>query len=115
MGKGLDRAAAAHKNNLAPRTQVALPLGDFQPRPVSRQSARRDCNRMPSRPFMERAHTPQRANEEKIMRQLQSEELTAVSGGGNKPASHPFPPGRHPSFRNPAHAPGNSYKGPARA
>ena len=47
------------------------------------------------------------------MRNLNTNELAAVSGGGNKPASHPFPPGRHPSKRNPAHAPGESYKGPA--
>ena len=47
------------------------------------------------------------------MRTLTTTELTAVSGGGNKPASHPFPPGQHPSRRNPAHAPGESYKGPA--
>jgi hypothetical protein len=47
------------------------------------------------------------------MRHLKIEELSHVSGGGNKPASHPFPPGQHPSRRNPAHAPGNSYKGPA--
>jgi hypothetical protein len=48
------------------------------------------------------------------MRMLDKEELNVVSGGGRHPASHPFPPGQHPSFRNPAHAPGNSYKGPAR-
>lgn len=47
------------------------------------------------------------------MRTLQPEELTAVSGGASKPASHPYPPGQHPSLRNPAHAPGESYKGPA--
>jgi hypothetical protein len=47
------------------------------------------------------------------MRTLTTNELAAVSGAGNKPASHPFPPGQHPSFRNPAHAPGESYKGPA--
>ena len=47
------------------------------------------------------------------MRSLGITELTKVSGGGNKPASHPFPPGRHPSKRNPAHSPGESYKGPA--
>jgi hypothetical protein len=47
------------------------------------------------------------------MRALESHEIKAVSGGANKPASHPFPPGQHPSFRNPAHAPGNSYHGPA--
>ena len=47
------------------------------------------------------------------MRELTSNELSAVSGGANKPASHPFPPGQAPSLRNPAHAPGESYKGPA--
>lgn len=47
------------------------------------------------------------------MRSLKIEELELVSGAGNKPASHPYPPGRHPSRRNPAHAPGESYKGPA--
>ena len=47
------------------------------------------------------------------MRALTTNELTAVAGGASKPASHPFPPGQHPSFRNPAHAPGESYKGPA--
>ena len=47
------------------------------------------------------------------MRDLNAKELHVVSGGANKPASHPFPPGQAPSFRNPAHAPGNSYKGPA--
>ena len=47
------------------------------------------------------------------MRDLRTSELTAVAGGAKHPASHPFPPGRHPSFRNPAHAPGESYKGPA--
>ena len=47
------------------------------------------------------------------MRVLQPEELTAVAGGASKPASHPYPPGQHPSLRNPAHAPGESYKGPA--
>ena len=47
------------------------------------------------------------------MRHLNEQELELVAGGGNKPASHPFPPGQHPSFRNPAHAPGNSYHGPA--
>ena len=49
------------------------------------------------------------------MRILNSEELLHVSGAhnNNKPASHPFPPGQHPSRRNPAHAPGESYKGPA--
>jgi hypothetical protein len=48
-----------------------------------------------------------------MMRALRSDELSFVSGGANKPASHPFPPGQVPSFRNPAHAPGESYKGPA--
>ena len=47
------------------------------------------------------------------MRNLEINELKSVSGGGNKPASHPFPPGQHASRRNPAHAPGESYKGPA--
>jgi hypothetical protein len=47
------------------------------------------------------------------MRDLRSEELPFVSGAGAKPASHPFPAGQAPSFRNPAHAPGESYKGPA--
>ena len=47
------------------------------------------------------------------MRELSKMELVAVSGGANQPASHPFPPGQAPSFRNPAHAPGESYKGPA--
>ena len=47
------------------------------------------------------------------MRKLDTSEIGAVSGGGNKPASHPFPPGQYPSRRNPAHAPGESYKGPA--
>ena len=47
------------------------------------------------------------------MRNLDISELNAVSGGGKKPASHPFPPGQHPSRRNPAHSPGESYKGPA--
>lgn len=47
------------------------------------------------------------------MRNLDISELELVSGAGNKPASHPFPPGQHPNFRNPAKAPGNSYKGPA--
>ena len=47
------------------------------------------------------------------MRNLQTEEFNHVSGGATRPASSPFPPGQHPSFRNPAHAPGNSYKGPA--
>jgi len=47
------------------------------------------------------------------MRELHTSELEHVSGAGAKPASHPFPPGQHPSRRNPAHAPGESYKGPA--
>lgn len=47
------------------------------------------------------------------MRYLNDSELASVSGGANKPASFPFPPGQAPSFRNPAHAPGESYKGPA--
>ena len=47
------------------------------------------------------------------MRELQIGELGLVSGGASQPASHPFPPGQHPSKRNPAHAPGESYKGPA--
>ncbi len=47
------------------------------------------------------------------MRHLTDLELALVAGAGHKPASHPFPPGQHPSRRNPAHAPGNSYKGPA--
>jgi hypothetical protein len=47
------------------------------------------------------------------MRTLDRHELELVSGAGNNPASHPFPPGQHPSRRNPAHAPGESYKGPA--
>jgi hypothetical protein len=47
------------------------------------------------------------------MRILDTNELHRVTGAANKPASHPFPPGQHPSFRNPAHAPGESYKGPA--
>lgn len=47
------------------------------------------------------------------MRILETHELKAVSGAGAKPASHPYPPGRHPSKRNPAHAPGESYKGSA--
>lgn len=46
------------------------------------------------------------------MRTLNSNELTFVSGAA-KPASFPYPPGQAPSFRNPAHAPGESYKGPA--
>jgi hypothetical protein len=47
------------------------------------------------------------------MRELRTNELEQVSGAANKPASFPYPPGQHPSFRNPAHAPGESYKGPA--
>ena len=47
------------------------------------------------------------------MRKLETRELAFVSGAGNKPASHPYPPGQHPSLRNPAHSPGNSYKGAA--
>jgi hypothetical protein len=47
------------------------------------------------------------------MRTLQTSEINLVSGAANKPASFPFPPGQAPSFRNPAHAPGESYKGPA--
>ena len=47
------------------------------------------------------------------MRNLEANELKAVSGGAKRPASHPFPPGQHPSKRNPAHSPGESYKGPA--
>ena len=40
------------------------------------------------------------------MRELNQTERTMVSGAA-------FPPGQHPSKRNPAHAPGESYKGPA--
>ena len=47
------------------------------------------------------------------MRHLDTSELIAVTGGAKQPASHPFPPGQHPNRRNPAHAPGESYKGPA--
>jgi len=47
------------------------------------------------------------------MRTLSTNELELVSGAGAKPASHPYPPGQHPSLRNPAHSPGESYKGPA--
>ena len=47
------------------------------------------------------------------MRILDTTDLTFVSGAGARPASHPYPPGQHPSLRNPAHAPGNSYKGAA--
>jgi hypothetical protein len=47
------------------------------------------------------------------MRNLDRNEVSLVAGGAGKPASFPFPPGQAPSFRNPAHAPGESYKGPA--
>jgi hypothetical protein len=47
------------------------------------------------------------------MRELNQTELTAVAGAGNKPASQPFPPGQFPNRRNPAKAPGESFKGPA--
>jgi len=47
------------------------------------------------------------------MRNLSTIELNAVSGGAKQPASHPFPPGQFPNRRNPAMAPGESYKGPA--
>ena len=47
------------------------------------------------------------------MRELNQHEMTAVAGAGNKPASHPFPPGQFPNRRNPAMAPGECYKGPA--
>ena len=47
------------------------------------------------------------------MRNLNINELKAVSGGAKQPASHPFPPGQFPNRRNPAMAPGESYKGPA--
>jgi hypothetical protein len=47
------------------------------------------------------------------MRELQTSELTIVSGGANKPASEPFPQGQEPNKRNPAMAPGESFKGPA--
>lgn len=47
------------------------------------------------------------------MRILTEHELAAVAGAGNKPASHPFPPGQAPNRRNPAKAPGECYKGPA--
>jgi hypothetical protein len=63
----------------------------------------RNCRRAPRRAKQRRA----------IMRELNRSELAAVSGGANKPASHPFPPGQHPNKRNPAKAPGESYKGPA--
>jgi hypothetical protein len=42
------------------------------------------------------------------MRQLDTAELKAVSGGANKPASHPFPPGQHPSKKHPHH-PGSKH------
>jgi hypothetical protein len=48
-----------------------------------------------------------------MMRALNATELNAVSGGATKPASQPFPPGQFPNRRNPAMAPGESYKGPA--
>jgi hypothetical protein len=47
------------------------------------------------------------------MRNLTNSEMTAAAGAGAKPASHPFPPGQFPNRRNPAKAPGESYKGPA--
>ena len=47
------------------------------------------------------------------MRALTALELAAVAGAATKPASQPFPPGQFPARRNPAHAPGESYKGPA--
>lgn len=47
------------------------------------------------------------------MRNLSNNELRYVSGGANQPASHPFPAGQAPNKRNPAKAPGESYKGPA--
>lgn len=47
------------------------------------------------------------------MRELNHTEQSFVAGAGNKPASHPFPPGQAPTKRNPAKAPGESYKGPA--
>ena len=42
------------------------------------------------------------------MRTLTAHELAAVSGGANKPASHPFPPGQHPSKKHPHH-PGSKH------
>lgn len=45
------------------------------------------------------------------MRDLMQTELKLVSGALSRLAT--FAPGRHPSKRNPAHAPGESYKGPA--
>jgi hypothetical protein len=47
------------------------------------------------------------------MRELTTSERASVAGGASKPASHPFPPGQAPNRRNPAKAPGESYKGPA--
>jgi len=47
------------------------------------------------------------------MRILDTSELKHVAGGASQPASQPYPPGQHPSLRNPAHSPGESYKGPA--
>jgi hypothetical protein len=47
------------------------------------------------------------------MRELNQTELTFVAGAGNKPASEPFPAGQAPNKRNPAKAPGESFKGPA--
>ena len=47
------------------------------------------------------------------MRNLTNNELQHVSGAANKPASQPFPPGQAPNKRNPAMAPGESFKGPA--
>ena len=47
------------------------------------------------------------------MRNLDLNEMTFVSGGRMRPANRPYAPGQHPRLRNPAHAPGNSYKGPA--
>ena len=42
------------------------------------------------------------------MRHLNEAELEFVSGGGKKPASHPFPPGQHPSKKHPHH-PGSKH------
>jgi hypothetical protein len=47
------------------------------------------------------------------MRNLDIFELGQVAGGAARPASHPYPPGQRPNFRNPAHAPGESYDGQA--
>ena len=47
------------------------------------------------------------------MRELKSSDMALVAGGANKPASQPFPPGQEPNKRNPAMAPGESFKGPA--